>query len=168
MSLLVSITFSEETNRQIIRIINKLRRSSRKGWFNKIDNLRLNLLTIYDADDLRIIESAINKIQAEPFDITFHSIDRSRRDGGDIYWLYAKPHPSLQGLYDNIQALADEYEYDYDKTEFKSRLQLGEMIIARPKFTVEEFSAHVDNITLFEHTKRGIKSFYKEIYSRKL
>lgn len=168
MSLLVSITFPDETNKQIIRIINKLRRSSRKGWFNKIDDLKLNLLTIYDADDLRIIESAIDKIPAEPFDITFHKIDRSRRDGGDIYWLYAQPHPSLQNLYDNMQKFADDYEYDYDKSPFKSRLQLGEMIIARPKFEVEEFNAHVDNITLFEHTQRGIKSFYKEIYSRKL
>lgn len=168
MSLLVSITFSDDTNEQIMKVLRKVRRSSRKGWFNKKDDLKLNLLTIYDADDIRIIESVIDNIQAEPFDITFHTIDRSRRDGGDIYWLYAKPNLLLQKLYDDLQAFADEYEYDYDKTPFKSRLQLGEMIIARPKFTVEEFDAHIDNITLFEHTQRGVKSFYKEIYSRKL
>lgn len=166
MRLLVSVSFSKETIDNLMTIMENLKKCSRKGMFLQAKDLRMNFLLINEIDDIRPIQKAADDFFAKPFEITFNRIDKSRREGGDIYWAVAEPHPGLTNIYDTFMSTADDYGYECEDMPFKSRVCLGEHVIARPNFAVDTFSAKVDNITLVKYTQVKNKVIYKELYKK--
>lgn len=166
MNLLISISFAEEVRENLMGVMESLKKCSRKGRFNNRYNLRMNLVSLRDIDDIRPIQRAVDAIDIEPFDIIFDRLDRSRRDGGDIYWAAAQKNEVLEQLYQKVLQIVCDNEYEYDEKPFKQRVELGHMIIARPDFKVSEFSALVDNITLIKYVELRSRTIYKELYRK--
>lgn len=166
MILLVSIGFDDKTKDNLMGIMANLKKCSRKGMFLDRRNLRLNFLSMHEIDDIRPIQKAVDELTLKPFDVTFTRIDRSRREGGDIYWAVAEENPELTDIYNKLRIFADDYEYEYEETEFKARVRLGSNIIARPNFRFEKFDAAVNNITLIKCFQSHGKKIYKELYKK--
>ena len=132
------------------------------------ENLRLNFLLLHEIDDVSIIKNAVEKMKIEPFNVKFTRIDRSRREGGDIYWMMAENNPVLNRIYSEIKGLADNYKYEYEKKTFKARVQLGNKINARPNFELENFEGFVKNISVVKYIQSKGMDIYKELYCKNI
>ena len=151
MRLLISINFDDTAKDNLIEVMDNLKKCSRKGVFVARNQLRLDLILLTETQDICSIQKKIEEIDFKPFNIKFTRIDRSRRDGGDIYWAVAEPSSELYSIYSSLRATADEIGSEYDKKEFKPRVQLGTRVIARPNFKVSEFDAQINDITVSEY-----------------
>lgn len=168
MRLLISVGFSEEITDKLMTIMDSLKKCSRKGMFLAKNDLRMNFVLMNDVDDIRPLQKAVDEFSLSPFTIHFNKLDKSRREGGDIYWAVADAHPDLDKIYSSFCAVADDYGYELENMKFKYRVCLGEHIIARPSFEVEPFDAVVDNITVVKYTQVKNKVIYKELYKKEL
>ena len=166
MRLFISIGFDEKAKDSLMGVMESLKKCSRKGMFFDRENLRLNFLLLHEIDDVSAIKNAVEKIEIEPFNVKFTRIDRSRREGGDIYWMVADNNPILNRIYSEIKGLADECRYVYDKKPFKARIQLGSKIIARPNFELDGFEGLVKNISLVKYNQSKGMDIYKELYCK--
>ena len=155
MRLLISVSFDDTAKNNLIDIMDNLKKCSRKGVFILRNHLRLDLLLLTETQDIRPIQKTIEEINFKPFNIKFTRIDRSRRDGGDIYWAVADPSSELIDIYSKLINTADEFGSEYDKKPFKPRVQLGTRVIARPNFKVNEFETQINNITVSECITTG-------------
>ena len=150
MRLLVSVSLDDTAKDNLIEVMENLKKCSRKGVFNLRNNLRLDLILFTEAKDIHPMLKMAEEISLKPFKIKFTRIDRSRRDGGDIYWAVAENSPELNDICSAFRNIADEHGYEYDKKSFKPRVQLGTRVIARPNFKVDEFETKINNITISE------------------
>ena len=168
MELLISVKFDDDTKVKLMNVIEELKRCSRKGMFFSEQNLRLTLADVLsDETDLRPMKKIVNELSLKPFTLKFTKLDRSRRDGGDIYWLVAEKNEYLQKIYDGLSAVLDEQGYEYDKKPFRPRVKLGSNIIARPNFEIEEFECEVKVIALEKYKHYNLRDRYKNIFERK-
>ena len=169
MRLFISIGFDEKTKDNLMGVMENLKKCSRKGMFYDRENLRLNFLLLHEIDDVSIIKKAVEKMKIEPFNVEFTRIDRSRRDGGDIYWTVAENSSELNDIYSKFRSIADEHGYEYDKKAFKPRVQLGTRVIARPNFKVNEFETKISNITVSEYiTSDNGKEVLRKVLEKQL
>ncbi len=168
MKLQISITFREETKEKLMEVGKCLRECSREGRFTKKDNFRMNLMLLHGVDDLRPLKHILDKMENNAFYIKFNALDRSRRDGGDIWWAVAEESAELREIYEYLHDAVNDYEYEYDELPFKPRVELGKMVIARPNFPFPEFCAVVENITLIRCMKINKQVIYKELYKKEL
>lgn len=166
MRLLISISFEDKTKDSLTEIMGNLKNCSRKGRFLDRDNLRMDFLLLHAIEDIQPIQKNLDKLELTPFNIHFTRIDRSRREGGDIYWAVAEENTLLDKIYNSLKEIADAYEYDFEDKPFKPRVQLGYSIIARPDFQFNGFDATVSNITVLRCIKAKGKEIYKELYRK--
>ena len=166
MRLFISIGFDEKTKDNLMGVMENLKKCSRKGMFYDRENLRLNFLLLHEIDDVSIIKKAVEKMKIEPFNVEFTRIDRSRREGGDIYWMMAENNSVLNKIYTEIKKLADGFEYEYEEKPFKARVQLGNKVIARPNFELEKFEGLVKNISVVKYVQSKGMDIYKELYCK--
>ena len=166
MRLFISIGFDEKTNDELMGVMDNLKKCSRKGMFYERENLRLNFLLLNQIEDIGDIKKAVEKIKIEPFSVRFTRVDRSRREGGDIYWMMAEMNTVLDGIYSKIKEFADHFKYEYEEKPFKARVQLGSNIIARPNFKLEGFEGLVKNISIVKYVQAKGMDIYKELYCK--
>ncbi len=168
MELKISVKFDDQTKERLINVIEDLKKCTRKGMFFSEDNLRLTLVDITTNDpDLRPVKKIVNELSLKPFALKFTGIDRSRRDGGDIYWATAEENEFLRKIYDRLCSVLDEQGYEYNKTAFRPRVKLGSNIIARPNFEFEEFESEIKSISLEKYKFYDRKDRFKDIFERK-
>lgn len=166
MRLLISVSFSEETTAKLITIMESLKKCSRKGMFLAPKDFRMNFVLMNDVEDIRTVKKFADSFSQKPFNIKFTGLDKSRREGGDIYWAVCEPNPMIDKMHDAFCEFADAYGYETEDMKFKARVCLGEHVIARPNFNVDPFEAVVDNITLVKYTQVKNKVIYKELYKK--
>jgi len=167
MRLFVSIEFDEKTKDNLMGVMENLKKCSRKGMFYERDDLRLNFLMINNISDIKPFQKFIDDLKRNSFSVKFTRIDRSRREGGDIYWTVAEKNPFLDDIYSRIKCMVDENGFEYDEKAFKPRVQLGKNIIARPNFKFEEFEGIVKKISIVKYVQAMGRDIYKELYVRK-
>ncbi len=168
MRLSISVGFDEQTAANIMKVSSDLKKCSRKGFFRKKSEFRMHLLVMDEVKNIQPVLKTAELLEQKPFTIKFNSLDRSRRDGGDIYWVKAEENEILTELNKMMVELADEKEYEYSKKVFKPRVELGQMIIARPDFEVEPFEATVTSISVIKHLPFFDRVNYEVYYKRKL
>ena len=168
MELLISVKFDDETKEKLMSVIGELKSCTRKGMFFSEQNLRLTLVNISSEEpDLRPLKKIVNELSLKPFTLKFTALDRSRRDGGDIYWAMAEENENLRKIYDSLCSVLDEQGYEYDKNTFRPRVKLGSNIIARPNFEFNECECEVKSISLEKHKFYARKDRFKSIFERK-
>ena len=168
MELLISVKFDNEIKEKLMSVIGELKRCTRKGMFFSEQNLRLTLVNISSEEpDLRPLKKIVNELSLKPFTLKFTALDRSRRDGGDIYWAMAEENENLRKIYDSLCSVLDEQGYEYDKNTFRPRVKLGSNIIARPNFEFNEFECEIKTISLEKHKFCDRKDRFKSIFERK-
>lgn len=168
MELLISVKFNDETKANLMSVIGELKKCTRKGMFFDEQNLRLTLVNITTEDpDLRPIKKIVNELSLKPFTLKFKGLDRSRRDGGDIYWALADESEYLNGIYEKLCEILDEQGYEYDKKPFRPRVRLGCNVIARPNFEFGEFECEVNLIALEKYKHYNLRDRFKNIFERK-
>lgn len=168
MKLSISIGFDEEAAENIMKVAADLKKCSRKGFFRKKSEFRMHLLVMDEVTNIQPILKEAELMQLEPFTVKINSLDRSRRDGGDIYWVRAEENEILTELNKTLIELAEENGYEYSKKAFKPRVELGQVIIARPDFEVEPFEARVKNIAIVKHIPSYDRVNYDVYYRREL
>ena len=168
MELLISVKFDDDTQAKLMNVIDELKKCSRKGMFFSEQNLRLTLADILtDEIDIRPMKKIVNELSLKPFTLKFKELDRSRRDGGDIYWVVAEENEYLRDIYERLCKVLDEQGYEYDKKAFRPRVKLGSNIIARPNFEFEEFECKAKMIALEKYKHYNLRDRFKNIFERK-
>ena len=167
MRLFVSIEFDEKTKDNLMGVMENLKKCSRKGMFYERNDLRLNFLMLNNISDIKPVQKFVDDLKRETFRVKFERIDRSRREGGDIYWTVAEKNPLLEDIYSKIKEMADINGFEYEQKVFKPRVQMGKNIIARPNFNFEEFEGVVKRISIVKYVQAMGRDIYKELYTRK-
>ena len=168
MELLISVKFDDEAKAKLLNVIDELKKCTRKGMFFDEQNLRLTLVDVFTEDvDLRPMKKIVNEISLKPFTLKITKLDRSRRDGGDIYWALAEENEYLKKIQENLCSVLDEQGYEYNKETFKPRVKLGSNIIARPNFEFDEFECEIRSIALEKYKHYNLKDRFKNIFERK-
>lgn len=168
MKLSVSVSFDEGGTENLMKARNNLKRCARRGMFRRQSELKLHMLILDNVKNILPVLKAVELLEQTPFEVNFKSLDRSRRDGGDIYWVRAEENEIVNQLRSRFMQLADERGYEYSKAEYKTRVELGNMIIARPDFEVEPFAAKACCISVVKHSQKRDKMLYEELYKREL
>lgn len=168
MRVFISIGFDEKTIEKFMEVRENLKKCSRKGMFCNRDEFKLGFLMLYETEDYEPIKQLIEKLEITPFKVKFKGVDRSRREGGDIYWTVAEKSPELAEIYSQVKQTADENGYKYEAKPFKARVQMGKNIIARPNFEMKEFEGTVKKISIEKYVQYMGKDIYKELYVKEI
>ena len=96
-----------------------------------------------------------------------HNPQNPLAEANEIF-VMAENNPVLNRIYSEIKGLADNYKYEYEKKTFKARVQLGNRIIARPNFELENFEGFVKNISVVKYIQSKGMDIYKELYCKNI
>lgn len=164
MRVSVSIGFRSEDTKNLMKVMADLKKCSRKGFFRKKSELKMNVIVMDNVDEVSTVIDEVQNIGK--VSVLFRSLDRSRRDGGDIYWTRAEDNETLTNFHEKFRALADKKGYSYSKKNFKPRVELANLVIARPDFTVEPFEAEATSVAVYEVKEFMSRTEYVELYKK--
>ena len=175
MRLFIALNFNEKMKSDLYSVINRLDRFSEQGNFTRWENLHLTLHFLGETSNINGLRTAMDKVNAKPFDLVFRGLGRFKRNGGDIYWVGAERSDALELLHRELSDALAEQGFPLEKGSFKPHLTLGRRVILKKNFNKSEFeksiplmTAHIERISLMRSQRIQGKLVYTEIYGKNL
>ena len=168
MRLFIAINFDNNTKEKLLEIQRKLKSATLSGNFSSPQNLHLTILYLGETNNPTPIIEAIETHFTKPFDLTF-------KDSGvfknNIYWVGITPNLTLQEL--NLKLCDDFRAADIffdDSHGFNPHITLARDVVlaeeTKPQLDFNEFSMHVNRVSLMNSEFLNRKLVYTEIFGK--
>jgi len=175
MRLFIAINFDDQIKDNLYEVTQKLRSASTRENFTRRENFHLTVVFIGETNKVNTVKQIMDKICAEPFDITIGRLGKFQRNGGDIYWIGAERNENLFSIYKQLSRELTCAGFDIEKRSFKPHLTLGREVMLSEGFDENAFSKAIPSMTIKVERISLMKSeringvlTYTEVYGKKL
>lgn len=177
MRLFIAINLNDEIKDTLMAVILELRKGASKGNFTHRENLHLTLVFLGELSTDRIvdIQSAMNRVNEEPFLLSLSGFGQFKRNGGDIHWAGIDQNPVLLSLQKKLSVELQKSGFSLENREYSPHLTLGrEVRLADPSrniydgLQISKQEMTVSRISLMKSERIDGKLVYSEIYGRNL
>jgi 2'-5' RNA ligase len=175
MRLFVAINFNEEIKDYLTSAIQELKKASSGGNFTHRENLHLTLVFLgeLNPDKVGEIKSAMNRVGASPFQLSFSGFGRFKRRGGDIHWAGVEKNQGLTAIQKKLAFELETAGFALEDREYSPHMTLGrEVRLSDPSVDIygelaaENKEMTVNRISLMKSERIDGKLTYTEIYGR--
>ncbi|MBE6830541.1 MAG: RNA 2',3'-cyclic phosphodiesterase [Ruminococcaceae bacterium] len=173
MRLFIAVNFSEPVKDSLTEWIQKLKDCGVRGNFSRRENLHLTLAFIGETADADKVRQVMDRISAEPFELTVGGLGRFRRNGGDICWVGVEKNEVLLSVHNQLCAALRFAGFSIENREFKPHLTLGREMIFPSGFAFRDFAGRiapmtmrVPKISLMKSERINGQLTYTEIYGK--
>lgn len=177
MRLFIAINLSEEIKDYLTAAIRELKSAASKGNFTHRENLHLTLVFLGELgpDKLGSVKAAMNRVNGEPFRLSFSGFGKFKRNGGDIHWAGVDRCEALFSVQKQLTAELEKAGFTPEDRAYSPHLTLGrEVRLSDPAGNIygaiaaERLEMTVSRISLMKSERIGGKLVYTEIYGRDL
>ncbi|HHV99951.1 MAG TPA: RNA 2',3'-cyclic phosphodiesterase [Clostridiaceae bacterium] len=175
MRLFIAINFDDQMKNRLHEITQKLKSVSNRGNFTRKENFHLTVVFIGETNKINIVKQIMDKICAEPFDITIGRLGKFQRNGGDIYWVGVENNEYLSAIYNQLAEELASAGFNIEKRSFRPHLTLGREVILSEKFdekafsnTISPMTIRVERISLMKSERINGVLTYTEVYGKEL
>jgi len=175
MRLFIAINFDDQMKNRLHEITQKLKSVSIQGNFTRKENFHLTVVFIGETNKINTVKQIMDKICAEPFDITIGILGKFQRSGGDIYWVGVENNEYLSAIYKQLAEELASAGFNIEKRSFKPHLTLGREVILSEKFdekafsnTISPMTIRVERISLMKSERINGVLTYTEVYGKEL
>ena len=173
MRLFIAIKFNEIVIDRLCKSITRLKEVALKGNFTHKENLHLTVVFIGETNKVEVVKSAMDGVNAVPFELTIGGVGRFKRDGGDIYWAGVNKNNVLTDIYHQLWAKLSKRGLILENRAYKPHLTLGREVVLPKTFDEKEFTESVphmnmmvDSVSLMKSERINGKLTYTEIYKK--
>lgn len=177
MRLFIAINFNERIKDDIMSVTRELQQVAAKGNYTLRDNLHLTVVFLgeINQDRIGLIKSAMNRIKAQSFLLSFDKTGLFKRNGGNIYWIGLKENPALTSIYDQLYEELSKAGFRLEERKYTPHLTIGREVKLKdpssgfqPANTLENNSMNVTRIILMKSERVNGKLKYTEVYGKDL
>ncbi|MFW5780656.1 MAG: RNA 2',3'-cyclic phosphodiesterase [Bacillota bacterium] len=168
MRVFVAIDFDSRTKSKILKVQKKLQENVQKARFTPKENFHLTLVFIgqTDANDIKLIIDAIEKINFLPFEITFEGVSKFERGRKNILWMGIRESKELERINKELWKNIVGKGFSLQKRKFIPHITLARDVAMKNdnKLYFAPFSYSVDAISLMYTDMSDSQVTYKELY----
>lgn len=177
MRLFLAVNLNEEIKDYLSEAIRQLKRNASSGNFTRRENLHLTLVFLGETreDELGAVKRAMDRVEGEPFRLSFHGFGRFKRRGGDIHWVGVDRAEALLSVQKQLSEALEEEGFSLENREYAPHLTLGREVRVSGSsediygsLTGEKREMSVSKISLMRSERIGGTLVYTEIYAKEL
>ncbi|HWQ78861.1 MAG TPA: RNA 2',3'-cyclic phosphodiesterase [Anaerovoracaceae bacterium] len=177
MRLFIAINLSDEIKDYLTAAICELKNHASKGNFTRRENLHLTLVFLGElsADQPSAVKSAMNRVNGEPFRLSFSGFGRFKRNGRDIHWVGVEKSEALFSIQKQLSVELEKAGFSLEDRAYSPHLTLGrEVRLTDPSVNIygslPAVKAEMDatRISLMKSERVNGILAYTEIYGKDL
>lgn len=178
MRVFIAIEFNNQVKDYLKQVQEVIKLGCIKGNFTRYENFHLTLKYIGETDNLgveklcNLIDSVAAKVK--PFDIKLGDIGVFKSRNRNIVWQgIVSGKKELINLYQEIENIIEEYEFERENRKFKSHITLARQTVFNDTNVMETIpllsdNVRVDKISLMLSTRENEILKYIPLYRKKI
>ncbi len=171
MRVFIAITLNDDCKTLLQKAQTPFRLNRLRGSFTAYDNFHLTLVFIGECDvkTTQTIETALNEITAEPFEINLGELGCFTRKREEIWWVGIKPNSRLMALHKEICQRLKNVDIEFEDQKYIPHLTLVRNYCPahsdRPIILskIESISIQVSSVSLMKSERLNDELKYTEI-----
>jgi 2'-5' RNA ligase len=177
MRLFIAINLNDDIKDYLVSAIHELKKASSTGNFTHRENLHLTLVFLGElhTESVGAIKTAINRVNAGSFPLSFSGFGRFKRRGGDIHWAGIENSRDLTAIQKQLSDELAAAGFTLEDREYSPHLTLGrEIRLSDPAADIygaladEKKEMTVSRISLMKSERISGKLAYTEVFGRDL
>jgi 2''-5'' RNA ligase len=177
MRLFIAIIFQEPFKDEIMKVTRELQQSAVKGNYTLRENLHLTIVFLGEVAQERVgsIKTAMNRVKAEPFQLSLDKTGLFKRNGGDVFWIGIKKSDVLDSIHRQLTEELAGSGFLLEERKYTPHLTIGREVKLKDTpaaFLSEEIfrnsSMTASRISLMKSERINGKLNYTEVYGKNL
>jgi len=169
MRLFIAVNFSPATQAKLVGLQGDLRARCAGGSFSQLENLHLTLAFLGEVEpgQVRVVQTALERVDFQPFALTVDKVGCGRRHGRALWWAGLAPSKPLMAMQRGVVAELGASQISFDARAYQPHITLAREVTGEvAPWPVEPFTEQVTTFDLMLSQRAEGRLTYSSLFTR--